>query len=80
MSGRVTGAGDSGQGTQLADAEEEEGKGILGREGRIGTGHLDSWEDAEICQSLGKGGLMGRGRKVVSLSLPAGIIQSSNAL
>lgn len=31
LSGRVTGAGDSGQGTQLADTRRKKGRGILGR-------------------------------------------------
>ena len=66
MSGRVTGAGDSGQGAQLADTRRRKG-GASWAEGRLGTGHLDSWED-EVASHWGREEGWGRGRKVVSLS------------
>lgn len=55
--------------------------GAYWAEGRIGTGHLDSWEDGD-CQSLGKEGVMGEGKKGAFPLSPAGIWKSipSNAL
>ena len=48
----MTGGGDSGQGAQLADTRRRRG-GASWAEGRIGTGHLDSWED-EVASHWGR--------------------------
>ena len=58
LSGRVTGAGDSGQGTQLADTRRKKGRGILGRgEDRNRTSRLlGGWRLPVTGEGRGDGG------------------------